>query len=334
VTSRTDEAISEEAAGWWMRRDTGDMAVRAAFAGWLAADPRHGLAYDAIADAWEALGEISREDAEPADNDPSLVRMLDDARLARRDRGKLLRRSLIGGGIAASIAGGFLLSTRLSPQPKHVLEFSTGAGQRLTQTLADGSVLDLDANSTVRVALDAGRRDVSLLRGRVLFDVARDARRPFVVTTGNGAVTVLGTMFTVEYRDAETSVILFRGHVRAAKLDASQAMVDLLPGDTARIPSSGTIALSRHADVERALLWRQGRLVFENETLSRVVSRMNDYGEDRIVITDPAAAGLRISGIFQAGRNAAFLDALKSYYGLAVTRRDRTVSIASKESRL
>jgi transmembrane sensor len=312
-----------------MRRDTGGKAVRAAFAEWLAADPRHGAAYDAIAGAWEVFDDLHADDAEAVRPDPALVRTLDAARAARQNRGKILRRGLIGTGIAASAAGAFFVCKRMSPQAPRFVEFSTGAGQRLTRTLADGSVLDLDANSTVRVALDAGRRDVSLLHGRVLFDVAHDARRPFVVTTGNGAVTVLGTLFTVEYRDNETSVALFRGRVSAAKLDAPKTAVDLLPGDAARISNSGAIDLTHHVDVQRALLWRQGRLVFENETLSRVVSRMNDYSADRIVVSDPAAARLRISGIFQAGHNDAFLDALRSYYGLAVTRRDRAVTIAS-----
>jgi len=333
VTSRTDEAISEEAAGWWVRRDTGGKEARAAFAAWLAADPRHGAAYDTIANAWDALDGLHNDDAEPVESDPALARMLDAAREARRNRGTILRRSLIGAGIAASIAG-FVVCTRVSPGPKRIQEFSTGVGQRLTQTLADGSVLDLDANSTVRVAMDANRRDVSLVRGRVLFDVSRDVQRPFVVTTADGVVTVLGTMFTVEYRDGETSVALFRGHVRAARLDAPRVVVDLMPGDAVRLSGAGAMDLSHHVDVQRALLWRQGRLVFDNETLSRVVSRINDYGGDRIVIADPAVADLRVSGIFQAGHNDAFLDALRAYYGLAVTRRDHAVSVGPAHRRL
>ena len=314
-----------------MQKDTGGSEARAAFAGWLAADPRHGLAYDAIVDAWDSLGGARGEEAAEAEVDTPPVHVLDAAR-RDKERGRILRRGLIGAGIAASLAGA-LIGTRLMLRSKPAVELSTGAGQRLRQTLADGSTLDLDANSSVRVALDGNRRTIDLLHGRVLFDVAHDARRPFVVATANGTVTVLGTMFSVEYRDAETSVTLFRGHVRAATRHGAQAAADLLPGDAARISGAGGIDLSHHVDLERALLWRRGRLVFEDETLTRVVSRMNDYGGDRIVVSDPAAAELHISGIFQAGRNDAFLNALKSYYGLAVARRDHAIVITSANAR-
>lgn len=330
MTSHADQTISEEAARWWSRRESAGAEARQAFAQWLAADPRHGVAYDAIAAAWDALGE-SGDEASDAGTDAALVRLLDTGRRAD-GRGRMVRRGLIGAGIAAALAGGFIL-THMTVQPKPPVEFSTGAGQTLHQVLADGTSLDLDANSIVRVAMGGKRRDVDLVRGRVLFDVSHDAHRPFVVSTGNGTVTVLGTMFTVEYRDGETAATLFRGHVRAAKLSDPQASADLLPGDAVRIGGGDPVALSHHVDLTRALLWRQGRLVFENETLSRVVSRMNDYSGDRIVISDPAAARLHISGIFQAGRNGAFLDALKSYYGLAVTHRGHDVIITSARIR-
>lgn len=331
MASRDDKVISEEAAAWWSRRGAGGAADRTAFAAWLAEDLRHGAAFDAIAAAWDALGELSEDQPADGESEANLVRVLDEARRARQSRNRILRRGLIGGGIAASL-GGFLLWTTMSTKTAPAVEFSTGAGQRIRRTLADGSVLDLDANSSVRVALGSGRRDVHLVRGRVLFDVAKDARRPFVVRTNNGTVTVLGTLFTVEYRDAETSVTLFRGRVRAAGAESSAAF-DLTPGDALRIGEGGDARLSHHVDLAKALLWRDGHLVFENETLGHVVARMNDYGRDPIVISDPAVAGLRISGIFQAGHNEAFLKALTSYYGLAVTRRDHSVVIASANAR-
>lgn len=329
MASRDDKVISEEAAAWWLRRSSGRAADRAAFATWLAEDPRHGAAFDAIGAAWDVLGELADGQAPEVESEAGLVRDLEAVRRARQRRNTILRRGLIGAGIAASL-GAFLVCKTMTGKPAPALTFSTGAGQRVRQTLADGTVLDLDANSSVRVEFGGGRRDVKLLHGRVLFDVARDAGRPFVVHTDNGTVTVLGTLFTVEYRDAETAVILFRGHVRAAGAESSA--FDLIPGDALKI-GGGDVKLSHHVDLEKALLWRDGHLVFDNEPLGRVVARMNDYGGDPIVVSDPAVAGLRISGIFQAGHDEAFLKALTSYYGLAVTRRGHAVVIASANSR-
>ncbi len=323
MSAPDDNAIFEEAADWWMRRHAGDAETRAAFARWLAADPRHGEAFDAVVAAWDDAGPDEILDAGDA---PASVEILADARKARHHRQTFMRRALVGAGIAASIAG-CLIWVGLSA--KQVSDYSTSHGQHLKTTLADGSTVELDANSRLHVEYAAGRRDVTLLNGRVLFDVAHNAHRPFVVRTGNGVISVLGTMFSVEYRDSSTSVALFRGHVQAGPT-GNPGMVDLLPGDAVRIAAPDQVELSHKIDVERAQLWRQGRLVFDNDTLDRVVARMNDYGDDRITIKDPAAAHLAISGVFQAGRDQAFLDALQSYYGLRVTRNGRAITIGSR----
>jgi len=327
MSAPDDSAIFEEAANWWMRRASGGAETRAAFARWLAADSRHGEAFDAIAAAWDATGEADSVDAPEDDRDG--LEILAQARRARNPRRAFGRRGLIGLGIAASLAGCLVwygLST------KQVSDFSTGHGQHLTTALADGTTVELDANSRVHVEYSAGHRDITLAEGRALFDVAHNAQRPFAVKTGNGVVSVLGTRFSVEYRDGATSVALFRGHVQAGPL-TRPAAVDLRPGDAVRIAGLDAVQLSHNIDADRALLWRQGRLVFDNDTLEQVVARMNDYGDDRITIRDPSAAHLAISGIFQAGRNQAFLNALQSYYGLDVRRDGRAVVIGSRSTK-
>jgi len=326
MSAPDDNAIFEDAAHWWMQRHSGDAQTRAAFARWLSADPRHGEAFDAVAAAWD---ETAPEEAVDAGEGAASIDVLADARQTRHRRQALMRRALLGAGIAASIAG-CLVWVGLSA--KQVSDYATAHGQHLSTTLADGSTVELDANSRLHVEYAAGRRDVTLLNGRVLFDVVHDAHRPFVVKTENGVVSVLGTRFSVEYRDNSTSVALFRGHVEAGPT-GEPGMVDLQPGDAVRIAAPDKVELSHKIDVERAQLWRQGRLVFDNDTLDRVVSRMNDYGDDRITVRDSAAAHLAISGVFQAGRNQAFLNALQTYYGLRVTRNGRAVVIGSQQPR-
>jgi transmembrane sensor len=329
MSAPDDSAVFEEAAKWWMQRHSADAEARAAFALWLAADPRHGEAFDAVAAAWDETGVddgIAQIDEDAADEDAAGVTRLVDTRQARLRRRTLVRRALIGTAIAASIAG-YLICVGLST--KQVSDYATGHDQHLKTELADGSMVELDANSRVHVEYTAGRRSVTLLNGRVLFDVAHNAHRPFTVTTKNGVVTVLGTLFSVEYRDAGTSVELFRGHVQAGPL-AQPSAIDLQPGDAVRIGGQTSVELSHNIDAEKALLWRQGRLVFDNDTLEHVVARMNDYGDAHITIRDAAAAHLAISGVFQAGQNKAFLNALQTYYGLDVKRNGQSVIIGSR----
>jgi transmembrane sensor len=323
MTPREDEAIAEQAAAWWGRRGDAGADVRAAFAAWLDADPRHGAAFDAVAVAWDAFDDDKDEGAL---EEAGIVHALNEARQKRLSRGTMVRRVLIGTGIAASLAAGAIW---IGGAVRRDVEFSTGTGQRLTERLEDGSTLDLDANTRVRLHFAHARRKIYLVQGRALFDVAHDASKPFSVETQDGTVTDLGTAFSVEYRDAQTSVVLFRGRVRAVDSASSHQSFDLKPGDALHMGGIGKVQLQSNTDLSRALLWRDGRLVFDNQSLAEVVERMNDYSGRPIRISDPALGHLRINGIFQAGHDEAFLNALRTYYGLTVTRTGAAVVIGS-----
>ncbi len=65
-------------------------------------------------------------------------------------------------------------------------------------TLADGSVVHLDVDSEINVSFSSGHRDITLVNGRALFEVAHDASRPFVVSAGQSHTTALGTHFQVQ----------------------------------------------------------------------------------------------------------------------------------------
>ncbi len=320
------DAIYEAAALWWTRRREPGAEVRAAFAHWLAADPLHAEAYDAVEAAWDAFG-----DALP-DADEALDEALDEAivtpttLVARRAASPVSRRwfgaGLLGAAAAAG-AGVFLWqSARIE-----TYEFTTGTGERRRETLADGSTVDLDANSHLRVALSGRDRKLDLVKGRVLFDVARDTHRPFVVTAATETVTALGTLFWVEVRNAETTVSLIRGRVRAETTGDS---LELVPGDLVAFRGGRRVRFVRGIDAATTQAWKAGRLVFDNEPLGQVAQRMNDYSADKIVVGDARTAAIRISGSFLAGQTQAFTNALETYYGLTVSRAGGNLTVRAK----
>jgi len=315
------DAIYEEAALWWTRRQETGAEVRAAFARWLEADPRHGEAYDAIEQAWDAFDVVLPE-VEP---DSDHVVVAPSVLAARRNR-PISRRWFGAGlvGTAAAAGAGIFLWQKAR---RESYEFITGVGQSRRETLPDGSVVDLDANSHLRVAFDGWKRRLDLVKGRVLFDVARDANRPFVVTAATETVTALGTLFWVEVRNAETTVSLIRGRVLAETAGES---VELAPGDLIAFGGGRRIRLVHNTDAATTQAWRTGRLIFDNEPLARVAERMNDYSADKIVVGDPRTGAMRISGSFLAGRTQAFTDALETYYGLSISRSGKTLTVQPK----
>jgi transmembrane sensor len=116
------------------------------------------------------------------------------------------------------------------------------------------------------------------------------------------------------------------GHVAVTSRNPSESPVEMQPRQELRLPDTGKGTLRDDVDPLQALAWREGKLVFDNEPLERVVARMNNYGATPIAAEGPAAQ-LRISGVFKAGDTAAFVDAMRSYFGLTALRREDAITL-------
>src|SRR4029077_9414852 len=84
--------------------------------------------------------------------------------------------------------------------------YSTDIGERRSITLADGSTVDLNARSQLRVEFSKSERRVELLDGQALFQVAKDKQRPFIVHSGDATVRAVGTQFDVYRKDSGTTI--------------------------------------------------------------------------------------------------------------------------------
>jgi transmembrane sensor len=110
--------------------------------------------------------------------------------------------------------------------------YSTGVGEQYAITLADGSTVELNALSRVRVRYTGLERRVELLEGQALFRVARDKLRPFRVQSVDAQVRAVGTQFDVYRKESGTTVTVVEGSV---------AVVPVLP-------PTGAIESSRSAN--------------------------------------------------------------------------------------
>lgn len=172
-------------------------------------------------------------------------------------------------------------------------------GQRAEVTLGDGTRVWLNAGSTLCYAAGFGarQREVSI-SGEAFFDVARDERRPFVVSTGGVKIKVLGTKFNVSaYGPVAATVSLVAGSVEVTADDSGGGSVKMSPQDQVRY-SGGELRLIRGFDPDE-LLWREGIHAFRNTTLGEIAGQLEFYYHTRIVIRNPEAAAARYSGKFR-----------------------------------
>jgi transmembrane sensor len=118
--------------------------------------------------------------------------------------------------------------------------YSTDIGERRSLTLADGSTVDLNARSSIRIEFSNAERRVELLQGQALFQVAKDKHRPFIVRTADTSVRAVGTQFDVYRKSSGTTVTVLEGVVAvySAALLENRQSGSVSPPGSAPAPSA------------------------------------------------------------------------------------------------
>jgi transmembrane sensor len=312
-----------EANAWFFRLQAEDAtdAEREGFARWLAENAQHASAWaevQALFTALDAPGQAAYNALRTANTFPCGQ---EDKGRAWTDVWQLLRkRSLVR--LAASVVTAFLLVVIAIQAPVYydrlIADYTTGTGQRRTVTLTDGSAVELNTDTAIRVDFADGRRRVEVLRGEAYFVVKPDPERPFAVTQGQGETRVIGTRFSVARREGRTVVAVDKGQVDVAADTAAGKIVRLHPGQSADYDADG-VSPVHTIDPIVAFAWRRGQLVFRQQPLSAVVADLNRYWRGYVVILDSAIADQVVSGIFEIDRQASVLDALRRLLGVHVT---------------
>ncbi len=176
--------------------------------------------------------------------------------------------------------------------------FVTAKGQHRHVALADGSAVDLDAETRLSVSFSRGERRVALSEGQAIFDVVHDARRPFTVHAGGRVVRDVGTQFDVRKRGADLTVTVARGRVEVTSEGAATLgrTVLLGPGQRLEIAPSGLAQMSM-VDPQETFSWRAGRLVYRGRPLAEVVADLNRQFVVQTEIADPELGRTPITGV-------------------------------------
>ena len=170
------------------------------------------------------------------------------------------------------------------PTRKNTL--SVPIGERLSVTLDDGSVVMLNAGSTMTYPSSfegADRREV-LVTGEAYFEVAKNPNKPFIVRTSKMYTQVYGTIFNVSAypEDNINEVVLVEGSVGVGTdlRESLEGPQMLKPSQKASsIPGEGNEFLIEDVDVSPYISWTKGILVFENEPMGKIIKRLErQYG--------------------------------------------------------
>jgi len=382
--SRPNQQILDEAAEWFVDfRDGGvNAATQIQFNRWLCRSPDHVKAYLEIAALWSDVPNLaSKEEIDVqaliasaleednvvplgaavggAEREANSLPQLEALKPAfqgvtqlRRLRTHLTARPILWVASLLIVCVGAAGTAYLELQRGL---YTTDIGEQRSITLDDGSTVELNAKSRIRVRFTDQARDVDLIAGQALFHVATDNARAFVVRSGEAHVRAVGTEFDVYRRRSGTTVSVIEGQVAVSLNDSSagsRAFPETPGAGTARsLPPSNAVRAStrllvsageqvvvtaqsaarlRPADVAIATAWTQRQIVFQGTPLGDVVEEFNRYNRKQMVIDDETLRPIRVSGVFSSTEPASLLRFLREQVQLAVTERDGTLEISRK----
>jgi transmembrane sensor len=287
---------------------------REALASWLAGHPAHRQALDEAERAWERIGRAAHRLGPPLGS-------------GERPTRRWLLLSL--GGAAAAAALGVALWPRPEPRsPERT--FATAVGERKRVLLPDGTAVDLNTDTAVRIRFDRSRREVALDRGEALFTVPHGDPRPFEVLAAGGRILDLGTSFGVLLDGARAAVTVAEGRVRVAGPEGNA--LDLGAGERAAYGARGPVGPAERVDARALHAWREGRLVVRDRPLDEVVRQLARH-HPVIPAVAPAVGVLRVSGSFDLADLPGALAALEAALPVRARVRGGAVVVEPRPAR-
>lgn len=333
--SEEDNRICQEASAWVVKHDKGLTAEQQdEFFEWLAQDPRHGELFAENRQSWGDFNLLAHWRPEHSEEpNPDLLANVMPPR-------KWKPWTMLSG-IAAAIAlvvSVFWMTNHessIEPSVSYVLNYS--ALDYGYHQMEDGSEIDLNEGTQLRVSYSATERLVELISGEAHFMVEKDSSRPFVVKALGASVKAVGTAFNVRLEDDSVEVLVTEGIVRmeetgitglinASKRVSSYISEELVSGQRSVMSFKDyepivQTTLIHGEEIEKLLKWKPDVLEFSSTPLSEAIFEFNQRNETQIVIADSELASQPIVASFRSNNINGFVRLLNLTMAIEADRQ-------------
>lgn len=298
--------VRQQAIDWLLRLQSEDCteADRRAFDLWLAEHPSHRQSYQRIEAQWQWMAQFKNQSFPERQQALRYKKKSAPSKTWSYSFASVL---LLVLGFTAFSADGWLGT---------FATYTTQKGERQIINLADGSTLELNTDSEVFVHINHWQRNVELVRGEVFFQVAHDEHKPFEVRAENGRIRDIGTAFNVYRQTEQVIVAVQEGIVEIEAQDKRQ----LLAGQQLAFNHSGEFQTLDKMKNTELTAWRQGKMIFHNQSLKAVLAELSRYHNTPIHLQNTALNELRVSGTFHTARLDDALHAISSLLPVTIQK--------------
>jgi transmembrane sensor len=305
TTPPSSNSVHAQAIDWLLRirSEHCTETERRAFNAWLEESANHCQAYEAAQMQWQWLEQFKSLDF-PARDAALRYRKKSPRRMLKYSAAASL---LLALGLTAFMPNGWIGIPHTYMAEK---------GGRQTIALADGSRIELNTDSEVRVHFNRWRRNIEMIKGEAFFTVSHDAERPFEVRSGNGRIRDIGTAFEVYIKPEQVIVAVQEGIVEVQ----ASGKRELTAGQQLAFNGNGDFQAVQGQDVASLIAWRQGNLVFRDRRLDDVLAEVGRYHDTRIRLQNESLSKLRISGTFHTAELDNTLNAIATLLPVNIDR--------------
>ncbi len=289
---------------------------------WLQQDAGNADYFNQLKEAWEKSLQLAA--VSTADENKAWERFRTRLQEEKQSPAPVLRgfswkRIAAAAAIVIGIAAGLWWFTG---QQSHEMSLASGMVV-LTDTLPDGSVITLNKESSMVYAssIRSGQRKLQL-KGEAFFDVAPDAKRPFVITVADVEVTVLGTSFNIKEDSAAIEVLVETGLVKV-----SRGETELLLQAGEKIKLNATDGVQQKEQVTDKLhnYYRSKEFVCDDTPLWKLVQVLNDAYKANIVFGRDELKELRLNTTFYNESLEKVLEVISLTFNITVRREDNRI---------
>ena len=160
--------------------------------------------------------------------------------------------------------------------------------------LSDGTKVWLNSDTEFEYpTYFEGQERVVSLKGEAYFEVTHDEQKPFVVTSGEQRVRVLGTSFAVQAYDDGTPLLttLEEGSVEVAY---ENKRVVLVPGEQDLV-SNDTMSV-RGVNTFEYTAWRSGVFIFVDMPLVQIMNTLSKWYNINVFYASSSLGNIRFTG--------------------------------------
>ena len=202
-----------------------------------------------------------------------------------------LRQTIAWSSIAAIILGVIFITTRLSGEdfsPPLITYSNAMEDSIMTITLDDQTTVWLNTNSSLTITSDFSERERKVnLSGCAFFEVAKDSLHPFIVSSDDFQIRVLGTSFGVstEYMKDISEAILLEGSIQLENHNGYK-LASLSPGQQALISKNSNSIEINNVDARKLALWRFGIISLQNVSITEIIAYLETIYQVKIQMDD------------------------------------------------